>query len=164
MNKTPESNVLIRLQDCDAFGHLNNVNYLHYFINAREDHLRTHYDLDLYAHSRTHGEAWVITQHQIAYLRPALPGEVVTIQSALIEVGDQSLRVEGAMWDTTKRQLKAVQWTTFRYINLTTKRTTRHPDAIQELLDTLVLEEAERGALDGRIRQLKQARLKAKAA
>ena len=47
MNKTPHSLYTIRFTDCDLFGHLNNGRYIDYLLNAREDHLKTEYGLDL---------------------------------------------------------------------------------------------------------------------
>ncbi len=34
-NKEPETQIVIRFQDCDPFGHLNNARYIDYFVNAR---------------------------------------------------------------------------------------------------------------------------------
>lgn len=47
MNKSPSSTYKIRFSDCDLFGHLNNARYLDYFLNAREDHLKEAYNIDL---------------------------------------------------------------------------------------------------------------------
>ncbi len=47
MNKTPHSLYTIRFTDCDPFGHLNNGRYIDYLLNAREDHLKTEYGVDL---------------------------------------------------------------------------------------------------------------------
>ena len=153
----PQSTVQVRFQDCDLFGHLNNVNYITYFVNAREDHLRTFYQFDLFEHGRTYGANWVVTQHQIAYLRPALPGENVTIETGLVDLSDTGLRVEGVMADQTGRHMKAIQWTTFRHIDLSTGRPVRHPEVVQELLQSLVLDDVHLDDLNQRIRQLKRA-------
>ena len=47
MEKVLKSTYTIRFSDCDMFAHLNNARYIDYFLNAREDHLRTYYNLDL---------------------------------------------------------------------------------------------------------------------
>ena len=95
LDKHPESKVIIRFQDCDAFGHLNNTRFINYFINAREDHLRQYYAFDLYEHARASNKNWFITKHEIAYLRPAQLGEKVTIRTKLIDLS--SLPMEGAV-------------------------------------------------------------------
>ena len=56
--KEPTSSVIIRFQDCDPFGHLNNARYLDYFINAREDHLAEYYDLDIYERQKQLNINW----------------------------------------------------------------------------------------------------------
>ncbi len=97
--KTPTSTTRIRFQDCDPFNHLNNGRYTHYFMNAREDHLLEHYDLDIYAITRTTGRTWVVSKSQIAYLRPAMLMEEVTIESQLINYGPKYVEAEMRMWD-----------------------------------------------------------------
>jgi acyl-CoA thioesterase FadM len=47
MELTPKSFYTIRFGDCDLFGHLNNARYLDYFINAREEHLKERYQVQL---------------------------------------------------------------------------------------------------------------------
>ena len=43
-----ESTAVIRFQDCDPFGHLNNARYIDYFLNARQDQIAAAYGLALY--------------------------------------------------------------------------------------------------------------------
>ncbi len=157
IEKHPQSTTVIRFQDCDAFGHLNNARFINYFINAREDHLRTYYDFDLYAHARASGENWLVTRHQVAYLRPAMLGEVVRITTRLIDVTADALTVEGVMADASDRQLKAVQWTTFRYVSLHNGRPTTHPSEVMALLQRVEIDEdLPLGDLDARLRDLKK--------
>lgn len=157
MEKHPVSKTVVRFQDCDAFGHLNNARFINYFINAREDHLRDYYAFDLYEHARTSNENWFIGRHEIAYLRPAALGETVSIQTGLLHFSKRSLLVEGVMFDKGMEKIKAVQWTTFRYVDLRQGRAAEHPESILSLLSGVLLEDAERESLDRRIRQLKKA-------
>ena len=78
---TLESQLRIRFQDCDPFLHLNQACYLNYFVNAREDHLRTHYGLDIYKYAKENGLGWMVTKNQIAYLRQVMVNEIVTIEN-----------------------------------------------------------------------------------
>lgn len=157
MEKYPISKTVVRFQDCDAFGHLNNASFITYFINAREDHLRDYYAFDLYEHARTSNENWFIGRHEIAYLRPAALGETVHIQTGLLHFSSRSLMVEGVMFDQDQQKIKAVQWTTFRYVDLKQGRAAEHPESITTLLSGVLLEGVERESLDQRIRQLKKA-------
>lgn len=156
LDKYPESKVVIRFQDCDAFGHLNNARFINYFINAREDHLREYYAFNLYDHAKTSNENWFITKHEIAYLRPAQLGETVTIKTRLIQFSNSTLTVEGVMFDDAGAKLKAVQWTTFRYVDLARGRAAAHPENVTQLLQSVLIDDVEKEDLNKRIAQLKQ--------
>ena len=67
----PSSILTIRFQDCDPFNHLNNGRYVDYFLNAREDQLLEHYDLDIYKIARETGLCWVVSTSQIGSGWPA---------------------------------------------------------------------------------------------
>ena len=158
LNKFPESKVVIRFQDCDVFGHLNNARFINYFINAREDHLREYYAFDLYEHAKISNQNWFITKHEIEYLRPAELGETVTIKTRLIQFSNSTLTVEGAMFNDAGDKLKAVQWTTFRYVDLARGRSASHPDDVKQLLASVLVEDGECNDLSKRIVQLRKAR------
>jgi acyl-CoA thioester hydrolase len=126
MNKHPNSSYIVRFGDCDLFGHLNNARYIDYFLNAREDHLRDHYQLNLSTYYKL-GVSWLVGSHEINYLRPALYNEQIVISSALISAGDQSLLVELQMMNVEQTQLKAVMWTRFIPVNVQTGKKSNHP-------------------------------------
>ena len=71
MEKFPQSFYPIRFNDCDPFGHLNNSKYIDYFLNAREDHLKEHYDIDLKVWAQQ-GQAFVVSAHEISDPVPAV--------------------------------------------------------------------------------------------
>jgi acyl-CoA thioester hydrolase len=131
MEKEPLSFYVIRFSDCDPFGHLNNSRYIDYFLNAREDHLREHYGIDLKTWSQK-GIGFVVNRHDIRYLRPANYNERVAIRSALIGWTDTELKVELQMWDEAQKQLKAIVWTDFTRISTLTGRKEAHT---QETID-----------------------------
>src|SRR5512147_1061 len=120
---TPESprilssTSIIRFQDCDPYAHLNNGRYLDYFMNAREDQLWKTYDFNIYEYSRTTGLGWVVTQNQIAYIRPALLMEEVIIESQLIESKGKFIKVEMRMFDA-ERKLKSLLWAQFIHVDI----------------------------------------------
>ena len=133
----PESNLFVRFQDCDPFGHLNNARYIDYFLNTREEHTNTYYNLSLMEVAREQKANWVISQHQIAYLRPADLGERIVIQTKLIHFDNSSLVLESTMLNEGKTQLKSLLWSTMRFVDLQTGRPTDHPDALMDLLELL---------------------------
>jgi YbgC/YbaW family acyl-CoA thioester hydrolase len=138
MEKTPESFYIVRFNDCDPMGHLNNGRYLDYFLNAREDHLRDSYGIDLRDWFER-GDAFVVHSHEIRYLRPALYNETVAIQSALIGAGDSWLLVEMQMFDR-ERQLKAILWTRFTHIHPKTGRKEPHSPGLMDFVRQVLVE------------------------
>jgi thioesterase-3 len=138
MKKIVESKAKVRFQDCDPFNHLNNSKYIDYFMNAREDHILTNYNLDIFAQVNTLGKSWVVTAHQIAYIRPSSLNEEIVIESQLIEFTNKTLRVEMKMFDNTKTVLKAVLWTTFSYFDIQNKRIAEHSEELNSLFTKIV--------------------------
>ncbi|WP_445452441.1 acyl-CoA thioesterase [Flavobacterium sp. 25HG05S-40] len=131
MNKNPDSTYKIRFTDCDLLGHLNNARYIDYFLNAREDHLKNEYDLDLQSYY-TKNLGWVVSHHEIAYLKPARYNEIVLIQSSLFNLGEDFIEVEMVMMDEKKHSLKAIMRTKFTSINIKTgKKEMQHPEFMQ---------------------------------
>ncbi len=139
MNKEPQSTYTVRFSDCDLFGHLNNARYLDYFLNAREDHLRDHYQLDL-ATFYKQGIGWVVGSHEINYLKPAKYNEQVVIKSSLIKANDQYLLVELQMLNCDETEVKALMWTRFIPISVKTGRRENHPSDFMEFANSIELE------------------------
>ncbi|WP_025742136.1 acyl-CoA thioesterase [Aquimarina pacifica] len=137
--KVIESKTKIRFQDCDPFNHLNNAAYLNYMINAREDQIEEHYNLNIYAMAKLEGISWVVGSNQIAYLRPALLMENVVIDSQLIKFTENQLHVEIRMWNASKTELKAVMWSTFVHFNLRKQSRCNHNAQLMQLFENIVL-------------------------
>jgi YbgC/YbaW family acyl-CoA thioester hydrolase len=162
--KRPTSTVLVRFQDCDPYGHLNNARYLDYFFNAREDHLASFYNFGLFGWSKAHNEGWVVTQNQLAYLRPAVVNELVTIQTCLQRFTESQLYLEGIMADSTQERVKAVLWAEFSYVSLATGRVVKHEDELLQLFSAVQTEdEVLSKGFSERVQQLKRVARTAKA-
>lgn len=155
MEKTPESKHLIRFQDCDPFGHLNNARYIDYFMSAREDHARDHYALDIHKIAKERGIAWVVGQNQIAYFKEAALMEEVTIQSNLIHYTDKNITVECRMFDKEKTHMKAVLWATFVHINIKKGRSESHDETLVKLFENIITV-AETPNFDMRVKQIRK--------
>jgi acyl-CoA thioester hydrolase len=135
---TPESSYIVRFSDCDPFGHLNNARYIDYFINAREDHLRDAYGMDLATYA-SEGLGWVVSSHEVAYVRPANYNERVLIRSSLLAMERERLWVEMAMFNAAGTQLKAMLWSRFTPVDVRTGRKREHPDDFMASFQRLVL-------------------------
>lgn len=141
--------MVVRFQDCDPFNHLNNGRYVDYFLNAREDHLLAHYDLDIYRVARETGLSWVVSTNQVAYVRPAFLMERVRMESQLIAYGPKHVQVEMRMWDETGTTLKSFCWMDFVHFDLRSNKVAAHSAAYLELF-TRVLQPVDEKTFDER--------------
>lgn len=139
--KELESTVMIRFQDCDPFRHLNNVHYIDYFMNAREDQLAHFYNFRLFDVVQQTNHGWVVTKTQIAYLSPATMQEQVVIRTHLIRMTESVLVVEGLMMDETAQRLKSVSWIEFAFVNLQTGRTAKHSDDLMDFFSSVIVDD-----------------------
>lgn len=130
----------VRFNDCDPFGHLNNSKYIDYMLNAREDHLSQFHSIELNQFHKQ-GFGWVVSSHEIQYIRPAAYNEKVCIGSDLIEAGDSHLLVEMRMYDASRDILKAILWTKFTCINMKTSRKEIHPPDFMTIANKMLAEE-----------------------
>lgn len=133
MEKILSSRTKVRFQDCDPFNHLNNARYADYFINAREDQILDHYDLDIVRHTKQTGKSWVVTTSQTQFLKPALLQEEVLLKSALVFCNSKLLHIEMTMWNHDSSQLKAISWMKFVYIDIRNNKVTDHEPELMTL-------------------------------
>jgi acyl-CoA thioester hydrolase len=108
-------------------------------LNAREDHLSQLYNIEL-SDFHKQGFGWVVTNHEIQYLRPAAYNEKVCIQSDLVEAGDSHLLVEMRMYDEGENTLKAILWTKFTCVNMKTARKEMHPADFMKIANAMLVE------------------------
>lgn len=138
MEKKLQSGYTIRFSDCDLFGHLNNARYIDYFLNAREDHLKQYYDMDLPSWYQQ-GLSWFVASHEILYLRPAQYNERVIVHSCLFKATNDTLWVEFMMTDEKQSHLKSVMWTRFVPVNVKTGRKENHPQVFMDFANSVLV-------------------------
>ena len=78
--------------------------------------------------------AWVVYNHNISYVRPAMVGEWVRIMSRLLWYNNNTVVVEYYMTDDSKKELKTLLWTTMRYVTLKEGKSTDHDGSILDFL------------------------------
>jgi acyl-CoA thioester hydrolase len=158
LSKVLESTAVVRFQDCDPFGHLNNARYVDYFMNARTDQLQEYYDFKIFAVGQEIGSNWVVSKTEIAFLLPAMLMETVRIQTRLIWATQRKLVVEGIMFDESGQQMKSVAWVEFTFVNLANGRPASHTEELMELFQAVQVNDIyENSTFDERIAQLRQA-------
>jgi len=153
-NKEPITDVDIRFQDCDPFGHLNNARYIDYFINVREDHLAEHYGLDIYERQKQLNTNWVVAKTKIAYISPVFFREKVSIRTSLVNYNGNSLLMEGVMLDKNRKNLKSVIWIEFRHFDLTNEKLIDHSDELMELFGKISMRGINTDSFDARVKEI----------
>ena len=137
LNKEPESIVRVDFQDCDPFGHLNNIKYIQYIMNARTQHLRSAYDLDIYTHLQKEGKSWLVVKSQIAYNHPAKYNEEVYIKTRLLYADKYRVIPEALMYSLDKKYLHAILWVEFMYVDAKLGRPVKHDEKLMELFNQI---------------------------
>ncbi|MHA6696500.1 acyl-CoA thioesterase [Chryseobacterium sp. A301] len=127
------SSVKVRFSDCDPIGHLNNVKYLEYMLNAREDHVEEFYGFTYEQYMKQTGCTWIAIQNEIAYLKEVKYNSKVVISSKTIEVRDRISKVEILMKSEDGQTIHSVLWITVIYFNLKTRKSQVHPPETSEL-------------------------------
>lgn len=138
-DKNPESERLIRFQDCDPFGHLNNSKYIDYMINVREDHLIEEYDLNVFLMAHRDKRSWIVGHNEIVYLKPSLVMEKIIISTRLIDFTERYVQAEMVMYDAKKSHVKAVLWTRFFHFDFGMGRAVSHADELMQMFEKLVI-------------------------
>lgn len=139
MEKEFSSNFKIRFADCDPIGHLNNVKYLEYMLNAREDHVEQNYGFTYEQYTRETGCTWVTIQNEIAYLKEVRYNSTVEITSKTIAINNMTSVVELLMKDQNGI-VHAVFWLTVIYFNMKTRRAEMMSDESLEQFSKFLVE------------------------
>lgn len=133
MQKELSTEVKIRFSDCDPIGHLNNVKYLEYMLNAREDHVEHGYGFTYEEYTRRTGCTWIAIQNEIAYLKEVRYNEKVLITSKTIEISDRISKVEILMKSLDSETVYCVLWCTVIYFNMKTRKSDVQPQDTKDL-------------------------------
>lgn len=131
MQKELSSKVKIRFSDCDPIGHLNNVKYLEYMMNAREDHVEQFYGFTYEEYSKKTGCMWITIQNELAYLKEVRYNTTVLVTSKTIFISDRISKIELLMKSEDEAITYAVLWMTVIYFNLKTRKSEKQPEEIQ---------------------------------
>jgi acyl-CoA thioester hydrolase len=120
---------VIRPDDVDELGHVNNVRWVHFVVELAVAHASLHGSgLD---GLRQHGALWIVRRHEIDYRRPALPGDEV-IEETWVHA------MTGAKSDRRSRFTRASDGTLlveavsiWAYVDAKTLRPARIPEVLR---------------------------------
>ena len=82
-----QTDIKVRGYHLDLYGHVNNARYLEFLEEARWAYFDVH--TDLYGFMQT-GLAFVVVNINNSYRRPALMNEILTVDTAVRDVGNRS--------------------------------------------------------------------------
>lgn len=133
MQKELTTQVKVRFSDCDPIGHLNNVKYLEYMLNAREDHVENGYGFTYEEYTRKTNCTWITIQNEIAYLKEVRYNAKVQISSKTIEIGDRLSKVEILMKSEDGKTIHSVLWLTVIYFNMKSRKSESQPEETKDL-------------------------------
>ena len=133
MEKEISTVVRVRFSDCDPIGHLNNVKYLEYMLNAREDHVESGYGFTYEEYTRRTGCTWITVQNEIAYLKEVRYNSKVMITSKTIEIGDRISKVEILMKSEDGKTIHSILWLTVIYFNMKSRASVFQPEETKDL-------------------------------
>jgi len=139
MQKELSSIEKVRFSDCDPIGHLNNVKYLEYMLNAREDHVESGYGFTYEEYTKRTGCTWVTIQNEIAYLKEVRYNAKVIISSKTIDLGDRLSKVEILMKSEDGKTIHSVLWLTVIYFNMKTRSSESHPEDTKALFQKFLV-------------------------
>jgi acyl-CoA thioester hydrolase len=117
-------------KEIDWLGHANNLAYLAWM----QDAAVAHSSAQGWNRERYHGEGvvWVARSHSIDYLRPAVVGDIIAVETWVSSLGKASSVRRYDIWRGQKDELLATAETNWALINLQTRRPTRIPSVIRE--------------------------------
>ena len=126
----------VRISDCDPIGHLNNIQYLKYMQDAREDHIEELLGYTFEDYMKKTGCTWVTIKNEIAYLKEVRTNTKVKISSKSIVITDKIDTIEMLMTSEDGSDIHAVLWVRVIYINMKTRRGETQPQDLKEIFFT----------------------------
>ena len=139
MEKEISSIVKVRFSDCDPIGHLNNVKYIEYMMNAREDHVESFYGFTYEDYIKETGCTWIAIQNEIAYLQEIRANKKVKITSKTIDITDRISKVEILMKSEDEKIIHSVLWLTVIYFNMKTRKSEPLTGEIKERFEKFLV-------------------------
>lgn len=126
----------VRISDCDPIGHLNNIQYLKYMQDAREDHIEELLGYTFEDYMKKTGCTWVTIKNEIAYLKEVRTNTKVKISSKSIVITDKIDTIEMLMTSKDGSDIHAVLWVSVIYFNMKTRRGETQPQDLKEIFFT----------------------------
>jgi acyl-CoA thioester hydrolase len=121
--------VEVRPGDIDELGHASNVVYLRWVLEAALAH-STAAGLDQAAYL-SRGEVWVVRRHEVEYLRPALAGERLAVDTRVVSMAAANSVRRTSILRISDGALLCRASTDWVFVDLRRGRPIRIPDDIR---------------------------------
>ena len=118
---------------CDHFGHMNNMWYAGKFDEASWN-LLLQFGLTP-TYFRENGRGMVAVEHVVAFKHELLAGDVIEVQSEIVEVRDKVLRLAHTMTNAETGVVSATVTITAVHIDTAARKSCPFPPAIRGRLD-----------------------------
>ncbi len=111
--------IQLRFNDFDALGHVNNSVYFSFY-----DLGKTSYFDEVMPNVSTSREVGVVIGHiDVSFLLPVYPGENVSVETAVVEIGNKSFKLLQHLVDVDTKEVKCVCHTVMVCFDAKTKTT-----------------------------------------
>jgi acyl-CoA thioester hydrolase len=128
MPLTHTSTFRVRYYECDAYGHLNNTNYLRYMQEAAFDaSAAAGYDMERY---QAMGRLWLVRQSEIEYLLPVFHNQTVEVRTWVADIRRATSRRRYEFRLAGSGELVAKAHSDWVYLDSTTYRPASVPPEI----------------------------------
>ncbi|MEX0945081.1 MAG: thioesterase family protein [Balneolaceae bacterium] len=114
----------IRFRDLDPLNHVNNAVFNTYLEEARVQFVQSVPD---FRESMQEGKSFVLVHIELDYLKPIHYSDSLLIGSALVDLGNSSIKSFQAIYSKETHELKAVAETTGVWFDLASQRPSRLP-------------------------------------
>lgn len=122
--------IQLRFNDFDVLGHVNNSVYFSFY-----DLGKTAYFNEVLPTLISSKEVGVVIANiQVSFLLPIYPEEAVAVQTAVVEIGDKSFKLNQQLIDTVTNEVKCICQTVMVGFDAKTKRTISISDEWRSLI------------------------------
>ena len=122
--------IQLRFNDFDALGHVNNSVYFSFY-----DLGKTSYFNDVLPDVNVSKEVGVVIANiQVSFLLPVYPGENVAVETAVVEIGNKSLKLLQQLIDLDTNEVKCICHTVMVCFDAKTKTSCHISDAWRKAL------------------------------
>lgn len=128
---TFETDLVVRPDDIDMNNHVHNSKYLDYVLAARYDQMRRCYKMSMDEFIAM-GVGWVVKTCFIEFKRPLVLGDIITVRTAIEEVGESNVKVRFTILKKESGKLASDGYFEYTMVNLKTGRSEKIPTSVIE--------------------------------